>query len=120
MKQINLSLFNNILADCKNIHWVTNSYAKHMALDEAYDDFKDAFDKYVEVALGIFGRDAAIATNITPNLIHDDKVVSFFESEFVDFNNALYKITGDYSQLQSIFDDIKGIENQLIYRLSMD
>lgn len=120
MQQINLSLFNNILSDCKNIHWVTNSYAKHMALDQAYDDFNKAFDKYVEVALGIYGRDAAIASGITSKLIHDEKIVSFFESEFVELNNALYRITADYSQLQSIFDEIKGIENQLIYRLSMD
>lgn len=120
MESINLSIFTNILTMCKHLHWVTNSYAKHMALDQAFEDFTEKFDEYVEVALGIFGRDRASVTNIETHLVGDKDMVAYVSDEFLLLNNILIKITGEYSQLQSIFDEIKAIQNQLIYRLSMD
>jgi hypothetical protein len=46
-------------------------------------------------------------------------MISFVEDEFVNFNNEVAKITGEFTQLQSIFDDIKAAESQLVYRLRM-
>lgn len=119
MVKINLSIFTNILAMCKNLHWVTNSYAKHMALDQAFDEFKEAFDKYVEVALGILGRDAAYATDIINNLPSDEQMVAYVSDEFVKLNNELYRLAKQVEQLNSGIDEIKSIENQLIYRLTL-
>ena len=119
MKRINLSLFNNILNMCKVLHWSTHSYSKHMALDQAYDAFKDFFDEYVECALGIYGRESAITTTINNKIVPEDIMISFVEDEFVNFNNEVAKITGEFTQLQSIFDDIKAAESQLVYRLRM-
>lgn len=118
MKKINLAIFNNILSMCKILHWTTYSHSKHIALDEAYKAFKNTFDDYVEVALGIYGREAAFTTSITNDVVSDDMIIPHVTEEFVKFNNEVSKITGEFSQLQSIFDDIKATENQLIYRLT--
>lgn len=92
MKRINLSLFNNILNMCKVLHWSTHSYSKHMALDQAYDAFKDSFDEYVECALGIYGRESAITTTINNKIVPEDIMISFVEDEFVNFNNEVAKL----------------------------
>jgi hypothetical protein len=39
-----------------------------MALDQAYDAFKDSFDEYVECALGIYGGESAITTPLITRL----------------------------------------------------
>ena len=117
MKRLNLSLFTNILAMCKTLHWATYSHNKHIALDQAYDDFAGTFDKFVEVALGIYGRESVAVTPLSVKVVTDEDILKYVEDELVTFNNALTPVIGDYSQLSSIFDEIKGIENQLIYRL---
>lgn len=117
--KINLSLFTNILALCKTLHWSTRNYGFHMSLDQAFEDFVKALDEYVEVALGIYGRDTIIATQITNKIVPDENLQEFISDELVAFNNELTKITGSFSQLKSVEDSIRAIENQLIYRLGL-
>lgn len=115
--KINLSLFTNILSLLKSLHWTTKSYAKHMALDEAYDDLNETFDKFVETALGIYGRDKAYTSEIVITLVDDTDIKSFVEKELVSFNNEVTKICGEFSDLRSLYDEIKSIENTLMYKL---
>lgn len=71
------------------------------------------------LGLGIYGRESAITTTINNKIVPEDIMISFVEDEFVNFNNEVAKITGEFTQLQSIFDDIKAAESQLVYRLRM-
>lgn len=117
MKRLNLSLFTNILAMCKSLHWATYSHSKHIALDQAYDSFNETFDKFIETALGIYGRESAVTTPLSVKLVSDEDIVNYVESELVTFNNAIIPIVNEYTQLSSLFDEIKAAENQLMYRL---
>ena len=49
----------------------------------------------------------------------DASQLSAPNNDLVNFNNEVAKITGEFTQLQSIFDDIKAAESQLVYRLRM-
>lgn len=118
MEKVNLSLFNNILSLCKTLHWATYSHRTHIALDQAYDDFSELFDKFVEVALGIYTREVITVSPISLRTVDDREIPQYISDEFVAFNNELVKIVGEFSQLQSIYDEIKGVENQLLYRLT--
>ena len=117
---INISLFTNILSMCKGLHWVTESYAKHMALDQAYDDFNEVFDKYVEVAIGIYGRDSLYTTSIINELCPDESIYLKVSDEFLKCNKELEKINGNHSSLRSLYDEIRAIQNQLLYRLTFN
>lgn len=103
---------------CKILHWATYSHSKHLALDQAYEDFAGLFDTYVEVALGIFGRESTYVTPVVNEIVSDEVIIAHVSEEFVKFNNELFRITSDYSQLQNVLDEIKAVENQLIYRLT--
>ena len=117
---INISLFTNILSMCKGLHWATSSYAKHMALDQAYDDFNEVFDKYVEVAIGIYGRDSLYTTSIINELCSDESIYLKVSDEFLKCNKELEKINGNHSSLISLYDEIRAIQNQLLYRLTFN
>ena len=54
---LNLTMFTNILSVCKVLHWATQTFSYHVALDTAYDDFYKAFDKYIEIATEIYGQE---------------------------------------------------------------
>lgn len=116
--KINLALFTNILSMLKHLHWVTESYSAHMALDEAYDELTDTLDSFVETALGIYGRKSTFTTSIVTKLVSDTDIKKYVESELVAFNNEIAKIVGEFPELQSIFDEIKSIENTLMYKLA--
>ena len=60
-----------------------------------------------------------LTVTINNKIVPEDIMISFVEDEFVNFNNEVAKITGEFTQLQSIFDDIKAAESQLVYRLRM-
>lgn len=117
---INISLFTNILSMCKGLHWATSSYAKHMALDQAYDDFNEVFDKYVEVAIGIYGRDSLYTTSIINELCSDESIYLKVSDEFLKCNKELEKINDNHSSLISLYDEIRAIQNQLLYRLTFN
>ena len=117
---INISLFTNILSMCKGLHWATNSYAKHMALDQAYDDFNEVFDKYVEVAIGIYGRNSLYTTSIINELCSDESIYLKVSDEFLKCNKELEKINGSHSSLISLYDEIRAVQNQLLYRLTFN
>lgn len=117
---INISLFTNILSMCKGMHWATFSYSKHMALDQAYEAFDEAFDKYVEVAIGIYGREALYTTSIINEMCPDELIFNKVCDEFLRFNKEIEKINGSNDSLKSIYDEIRAIQNQLIYRLTFN
>ena len=116
---LNLTMFTNILSVCKVLHWATQTFSYHVALDTAYDDFYKAFDKYIEIATEIYGQENIKAGLTNVKLLPDENIKQYLISEFGAFNEALENTTGKWPQLRSIQDEILGIENQLIYKINM-
>ena len=47
-KKVQLTKILSIASNIKAIHVKTRSYAKHMALDEAFDDLNESLDSFLE------------------------------------------------------------------------
>jgi hypothetical protein len=85
-----LTLLNQI----KYYHWGTDSYAKHQALNEAYNSLNTLIDEFVEILLGKYGKELA---SITINIRTEAEL---------DMNSALDEISNYFSnELTSILDE---------------
>lgn len=103
--------FNNSL---KLYHWhITgkNSYAQHIALDQALEDLLDATDRLVETSYALYG-DMEIAVPETKN---PKDIVKHVE----DFYNTAGEVRDLFPEnfSQAIIDDYQEALQQLLYRL---
>lgn len=107
------------LNSIKTMHWLTKSYAHHKILDEAYDDFSDKLDEFVESCIGVNNvkkfQDISIAFEM-PN--EGDSTADIFE---IAFNNLMTGIRkyANTPELESLIDDLNNIANKTIYLLGM-
>jgi DNA-binding ferritin-like protein len=116
---MNFRAFFLFLNYIKTLHWITKSYAHHKILDEAYSDFSDKIDEFVESVIGLNDVSSFKSFDliITIPSSEDDIVVSF-ESAFNDFNTTIRKYVNS-SELESLIDDLTNIANKTIYLLRM-
>ena len=117
---MNFKPFFLFLNTIKTLHWITKSYAHHKILDDAYSDFSDKIDKFVESAIGLnnissFKDISMVITMPLP----DEDIVSVFEGAFNDFNTDIRKFANS-SELDSLIDDLSNIANKTIYLLKMN
>jgi DNA-binding ferritin-like protein len=85
-----LTLLNQI----KFYHWGTDSYAKHQALNDAYNSLNALIDEFVEILLGKYGKDLS---SITINIRTEGEL---------DMDSALDEISNYLSnELTSILDE---------------
>jgi DNA-binding ferritin-like protein len=110
-------LFLNIL---KTLHWLTKSYAHHKVLDDAYTDFSDKIDEFIESCIGINNPKSfhSIAVNFEMPDTEED-IVLIFERAFDDLSTALAKYA-NRTELESIVDDFNNLANKYIYLLKMN
>ena len=88
-------------------HWKTNSYSKHMALGDFYDNIIDLLDKYVEAHQGTFGLIDEEAEDIS-KIIHDD---------IIWLNENRDEIAKGIPALENILDEITGEHMKTLYKL---
>lgn len=117
---MNFAPFFLFLNTLKSLHWVTSSYAHHKVLDDAYSEFSDKIDEFVESCIG--------ANNIkkfnskfdfyfdTPE---DEEDLTFmFDRAFDEFATSINKYANT-SALESLVDDFNNIANKFSYLLKM-
>ena len=52
----NVNFFLGLQMQLKVNHWQTKGYARHNAFGSTYDELQDLVDRYVEEAMGKYGR----------------------------------------------------------------
>lgn len=118
MKNIDLNPFLEFLSILKVLHWNAKTHTEHVVLGDAYDQFSDKIDEFVENYLGssqdgigIVGLMAAQYTN--------DSTIKQFQVAF----NAFIDRVDEYAHLnvglQSLRDDLLNIANRTNYLLKM-
>lgn len=94
------------------MHWSTDSFSKHMALGEYYDQIIELVDRYAEAYMGRYEQ-----LKKFPEEFHTAKdPVKYLESmkEFVEESRT--ELPQD-TELQNIIDEIADLINTTLYKL---
>lgn len=118
----NVNFFLGLQMQLKVNHWQTKGYARHNAFGSTYDELQDLVDRYVEEAMGKYGR--FILDDETKTI----ELVNLSEIDFKGFINtlreALVQFTSQLDQtdtnLLNIRDEILGLINKLGYLLTLE
>jgi DNA-binding ferritin-like protein len=122
-------IFSKILqnsAQIKLLHWQTNFYGQHKALDKFFDKFNDLSDGFAEAIMGKFGK---------PLLNGEEGCLTIFNyknpenGDLTEFLDHLYKCYNDDcrsyfseekdGELINIIDEIVALIDQNRYLLSL-
>lgn len=116
---MNFSHFFLFLNTLKTLHWLTSSYAHHKILDEAYSDFSDKIDEFVESCIGANNPRKYENISIAFTMPEDEEdIVIMFERSFDEFLTRISKYANT-SALESLIDDFNNIANKTSYLLKM-
>lgn len=123
-KKVQLTKILSIASNIKAIHVKTRSYAKHMALDEAFDDLNESLDSFLECVQGYYrrklGHQLSLANHeVSFKLPGDDGVFEAIKELEDQFKKASDGLVGDISPLVSLQDDVLNCFYQLYYRLDL-
>lgn len=104
-------------AQAKVFHWQTSSFAEHEALGEFYEGFNDLMDKFIEAYQGCYGR-IMMGCDMEVKPYTMEAPVAFL----TDFKNyisggARMLVLGN-TALSNILDEINGLVEQTLYRLT--
>lgn len=104
-------------AQAKVFHWQTSSFAEHEALGEFYDEFNGLMDKFIESYQGCYGR-IMLGCDMEVKPYTMDAPVAFLTSfkEFIQ-GGARMMVLGN-TALSNILDEINGLVEQTLYRLT--
>jgi hypothetical protein len=98
-----------------SVHLNTRSYAKHVALNEFYDNIVDLADKFAEAYQGRHGLIGPI-TLMSAKKTTD--VIEFLKDSLADIEEMRYKVCEkDDTPLQNIIDEIVGQYLSSLYKL---
>lgn len=93
-------------------HWSTDSFAKHMALGEYYDEIVELTDSFVESYMGKYQKITKF-----PSVYHQPKdPVQYLKSLQSFVADARQDLPQD-TELQNIIDEIADLINTTTYKL---
>jgi len=117
--------FLTILLELQNqlriYHWQTDSYAAHRALGDAYEDFDEVIDKFIEEFMGKYGKIRS-ENVITINLknIDESDVTNVINTAIEFLSKQLPSVLQeDDTNLFNIRDEMLGILEKLKYLLTL-
>lgn len=94
-------------------HWSSNSYAKHVALNEFYDNVLDAIDELIECHQGQYGLIDHFEVQTKP--IDDIIVYLRDESDWIEEHRADFAQGSD--AIGALVDDLVNVYLKTIYKL---
>jgi len=118
----NVNFFLGLQMQLKVNHWQTKGFARHNAFGSTFDELLELVDRYVEEAMGKYGR--FILDDETKTI----ELVNLSEIDMKGFINtlreALVQFTSQLDQtdtnLLNIRDEILGLINKLGYLLTLE
>ena len=93
-------------------HWSTDSYAKHKALNEYYDEIVDLTDQFVESYMGKYSKITKF-----PSTYHQPKDPVNYLKSLQGFVADARKDLPQDTELQNIIDEIVALIYKLLYKL---
>lgn len=93
-------------------HWSTDSFSKHMALGEYYDEIVELVDSFVESYMGKYGKITQF-----PSVYHQPKEPVQYLKSLQQFVKAARPDLPQDTELQNIVDEIADLINTTTYKL---
>lgn len=115
---MNLSAVFKFLNIVKTLHWITKSHAQHKILDDAFDEFTEKIDEFIECCIGANKIEKFSNIEIEFSIPSEDDIVQMYEMAFDDLITSLSKYANN-SGLESLLDDLNNIANKISYLLAM-
>ena len=95
-------------------HWNTHSFAKHMALNELYEEIVDVVDDIVETYQGEFGLLEELETECGKL---DKDIVEIVQADADWIKKERKKIANGSSTIENLLDELTGTYNRVLYKL---
>jgi hypothetical protein len=105
-------------AQAKVFHWQTVSLSEHQSLGEFYEAFNDLMDKFIESYQGCYGR-IMMGCDLEVKPYTMDAPITFLESFKSYISGGARMLVIGNSALTNILDEISGLIDQTIYRLTL-
>jgi hypothetical protein len=98
-----------------SVHLNTRSYAKHMALNEFYDNIVDLTDKFAEAYQGRHGLIGPITLKSARKTTN---ILEFLQDSLAEIEESRYKVCEKTdTPVQNIIDEIVGQYLSTLYKL---
>ena len=98
-----------------SVHLNTRSYAKHVALNEFYDNIVGLADKFAEAYQGKYGLIGPIALMSAKKT---NNVVEFLEDQAAEIERIRYDVVDrECTPLPNVIDEIVGLYYTTLYKL---
>lgn len=109
-------MFLQHIIQIKMYHFQTKSFSAHKASDSYFEKLNENFDKFMEVAQGIYGKLTTPHINIDFDVWTDDTItfnIQLFVKTLMALNGGISN-----SDLLNIRDEMVSDANQLLYLLT--
>jgi len=106
----------------KIYHWNTRSHPRHKATDQFIENIDKLTDRFVEVYIGRYGRDASMGKDWTLKLpgFTEKSIIKFFEEAREWLSNKLPKMLSEKdTDLLNIRDEILAEIHQTLYLFTL-
>lgn len=104
-------------AQAKVFHFQTSSFAEHEALGEFYEEFNKLMDKFIESYQGCYGR-IMVGCDMEVKPYTMDAPIAFLESFKSYISSGARMLVMGNSALLNILDEINGLIEQTLYKLT--
>ncbi len=113
-----ISFVTSFQVTVKLAHWMTSSYARHVALDELHDSLQALGDRFIEAWIGRHGRPggrcvSAIETKAA--VVKPDALVPYLRAQAA----TLERLPNLDDDGRSIRDDMLAATNKALYLLNL-
>jgi DNA-binding ferritin-like protein len=93
-------------------HWNTDSFSKHMALGEYYEEIVELVDDLVESYMGCYEQ-----IKTFPSVYHQPKEAVKYMESLKNFVDDARKDLPQETQIQNIIDEIAQLIDSTLYKL---
>ena len=93
-------------------HWATDSFSKHMALGEYYDEIIDLTDDLAETYFGVYGQIKSF-----PNTFHEPKEPVKYLESLQQFIKAARPDLPQDTEIVQLIDNIADLVDKTVYKL---
>ena len=102
----------------KLFHFQTDHYGSHKTSDAYIEKYSNTFDKFLEIAQGIYGKITLKKYSLVGSSHNDENIVKHLEGMITYWRTKMDDILGNYTDLINIRDELVGDAEQMKYLLT--